>query len=72
MEAGKHYMQLSDAERAFRITKDELEIRPIWHQKSERAQAHILACFVTYAMWKTLGGWMQLSGLGDAPRVLLD
>ena len=35
-------------------------------------QAHILVCFVTYAMWKTLGGWMQLSGLGDASRVLLD
>jgi transposase len=68
----QQYIQLVDAEWAFRITKDELELRPIWHQNKERVQAHILVCFIAYAMWKTLGGWMKSSGLGDAPRELLE
>lgn len=68
----QQYIQLVDAEWAFRITKDELELRPIWHQNSERVQAHILVCFIAYAMWKTLGGWMKNSGLGDSPRELLE
>jgi transposase len=67
----KRYIQLTEAEWAFRITKDELEIRPIWHQKEDRVKAHILVCFLAYAMWKTLAGWMAAAGLGDAPRTLL-
>jgi transposase len=68
----KRYIQLTEAEWAFRIHKDELAIRPIWHHKAERVQAHILVCFLAYVLWKTLAQWMQRSGLGDAPRPLLD
>jgi hypothetical protein len=68
----QQYIQLVDAEWAFRITKDELELRPIWHQNQDRVQGHILVCFIAYAMWKTLGGWMKASGLGDSPRELLE
>jgi hypothetical protein len=68
----KRYIQLTDAEWAFRIHKDELGIRPIWHQKPERVQAHILVCFLAYVLWKTLAQWMQRSGLGDAPRTLIE
>jgi transposase len=68
----KRYIQLTEAEWAFRITKDELGLRPIWHQKEDRVQAHILVCFLAYALWKTLAGWMQNAGLGDAPRTLLE
>jgi transposase len=68
----KHYIQLTDAEWAFRITKDELVLRPIWHQKEDRVKAHILVCFLAYVLWKSLGGWMRKSGLGDAPRSLLN
>jgi transposase len=67
----KRYIQLIEAEWAFRITKDELEIRPIWHHKADRVKAHILICFLAYAMWKTLAGWMRGAGLGDAPRTLI-
>jgi len=67
----KRYIQLTEAEWAFRIAKDELVIRPIWHQKPERVKAHILVCFLAYVLWKTLGQWMHRSGLGDAPRTLL-
>jgi transposase len=68
----KRYIQLTEAEWAFRIHKDELAIRPIWHHKAERVQAHILVCFLAYVLWKTLAQWMRGSGLGDAPRTLLD
>jgi len=49
------YMQLTEAEAAFRIHKSDLRIRPIWHQKQERVEAHILVCFLAYVLWKTLG-----------------
>jgi transposase len=67
----KRYIQLVEAEWAFRITKDELEIRPVFHQKQERVKAHILVCFLAYVLWKTLASWMQRAGLGEAPRTLV-
>lgn len=68
----RRYIQLTEAEWAFRIAKDELAIRPIWHHKEDRVKAHILICFLAYVMWKTLAGWMQKAGLGDAPRSLIE
>ena len=68
----KRYIQLTEAEWAFRITKDELEIRPIWHRHEERVKAHILVCFLAYVLWKALAQWMKGSGLGDAPRTLME
>lgn len=68
----KRYIQLTDAEWAFRISKDELRVRPIWHQLERRVQAHILVCFLAYVLWKTLAQWMKRGGLGDAPRTLVD
>lgn len=68
----KRYIQLTEAEWAFRISKDELEIRPIWHHTEPRVLAHILVCFLAYVLWKTLAGWMHRAGLGDAPRTLLE
>jgi hypothetical protein len=46
-------------------------MRPIWHHKEERIKAHILVCFLAYAMWKTLQQWQSRAGLGDAPRTIL-
>jgi hypothetical protein len=68
----KRYIQLTEAEWAFRITKDELAIRPVWHHGADRVKAHILVCFLAYAMWKTLAQWMRGGGLGDAPRPLVE
>jgi transposase len=68
----KRYIQLTEAEWAFRIHKDELEIRPIWHHKDRRVEAHILVCFLAYVLWKALAQWMRGSGLGDAPRTLIE
>ena len=63
----KAYIQLTEAEDAFRIHKSDLSIRPIWHQKEERVRAHILVCFLAYVLWKTLEGFCRQGGLGDAP-----
>lgn len=48
------YSQLTTVERAFRILKSELLMRPIWHQYSGRTQAHVFVCVLAYALWKTL------------------
>jgi transposase len=70
-ELWRTYIQLTEAEAAFRIHKSELAIRPIWHQKAERIKAHILVCFLGYALWKTLQQWQSRAGLGDSPRTIL-
>jgi transposase len=71
-ELWRTYVQLTEAEAAFRIHKSDLSIRPIWHQKAERVQAHILVCFLAYVLWKTLEQWQRRAGLGNSPRTILE
>jgi len=71
-ELWKTYIQLTEAEAAFRIHKSQLSIRPIWHQRADRVQAHILVCFLAYVLWKTLEQWQSRAGLGNSPRTLLE
>jgi len=66
------YMQLTQAEAAFRIHKSELSIRPVWHWKERRVRSHILVCFLAYVLWKTLEQWQSKAGLGNSPRTLLE
>ncbi|MFN9459266.1 MAG: hypothetical protein ACK6D7_18085, partial [Acidobacteriota bacterium] len=47
-ELWRAYIQLTEAEAAFRIQKSDLQLRPVWHQKRERVEAHILVCFLSY------------------------
>jgi len=65
------YIQLTDAEAAFRTFKSDLVLRPIYHQVEPRVHAHILVAFLAYAMWKTLQLWMERSGLGRGVRTIL-
>jgi hypothetical protein len=65
------YIRLTEVEDAFRIEQSELGMRPIYHQRQDRTQAHILVCFLALAMWRTLQQWMKAAGLGTAPRQLL-
>jgi transposase len=67
----KAYIQLTEAEAAFRIHKSDLSIRPIWHTKEERVLAHIFVCFLAYVLWKTLGQLCDKAGLGSEPRRVL-
>jgi transposase len=71
-ELWQTYIQLHHAEAAFRIHKTDLRIRPIWHQREDRVLAHILVCFLAFAMWKTLEGWQRRAGLGSSPRTILE
>jgi transposase len=67
-ELWRAYIQLTQAEDAFHIQKSDLAIRPVWHQKAERVEAHILVCFLAYVLWKTLEAQCRQAGLGDEPR----
>jgi len=71
-ELWRTYIQLTEAEAAFRIQKSDLAIRPIWHQREDRVQAHIFVCFLAYVLWKTLEQWQQRAGLGHSPRTILE
>jgi transposase len=66
------YIQLTQAEAAFRIQKDQLNLRPIWHQREDRVQAHILVCFLAFVLWKSLEMWQSCAGLGNSPRIILE
>jgi transposase len=48
------YMQLIVVERAFRVLKSDLLLRPIWHHYSGRTRAHVMVCVLAYTLWKTL------------------
>jgi transposase len=65
------YVQLTEAEAAFRALKSELAIRPIWHQKASRVQAHILVAFLGYALWVTLKHTLKRAGSPMSPQQAL-
>jgi hypothetical protein len=50
-------------EKAFRVLKSELLLRPIWHHYSGRTQAHIFVCVLAYTLWKTLDHLAKQAGL---------
>jgi transposase len=71
-ELWRAYMQLTDAEDAFRMHKTDLGIRPICHQLERRVDAHILVCFLAYVVRKALEQRCRAAGLGDEARRVLD
>jgi transposase len=66
------YIQLTEVEDSFRTMKHDMGMRPVFHQKQNRTQAHVLVCFLSLALWRTLQQWMRASGLGTAPRKLIE
>jgi transposase len=71
-ELWQAYIQLTEAEAAFRIHKESLQLRPVWHQTAERVEAHILVCFLAYVLRKTLDGWCRQAGLGSSVTTVLE
>jgi hypothetical protein len=57
------YIQLTVVERAFRVLKSDLLLRPIWHHYSGGTRAHIFVCVLAYALWKTLDHIAKRAGL---------
>lgn len=62
------YIQLTEVEDAFRTSKADLGLRPVFHQKQERVAAHILVCFLALAMWRVLELWLKARAMGDTAR----
>ena len=67
----RYYIHLTQAEECFRISKSDLNLRPVFHQKEQRVEAHILVCFLTLSLWRALEMWMRGKGLGNCARQLL-
>jgi hypothetical protein len=62
-ELWQTYMQLTVVEKAFRVLKSELLLRPLWHHYSGRVQAHVFICVLAYTLWKTLDYLLKRAGL---------
>jgi hypothetical protein len=71
-ELWKKYIQLTEAEAAFRALKSELSIRPLFHQREPRVKAHILVAFLGYALWVTLKHLLRRNHSGLSPAQALD
>jgi transposase len=66
------YIHLTEVEDAFRVGKSDLGLRPVYHQREDRVQAHIMVCFLALAMWRCLEMWLGSKGLGDCARQVLE
>lgn len=64
----ENYQHLWHIEKAFRISKTDLRIRPIYHYKKQRIQAHICIAFVAYTIWKELERLLHLQQLEMSPK----
>jgi transposase len=66
------YMQLTEAEAAFRTLKSEIKLRPIWHWVELRVQAHVMVAFLGYCLWVYVKKNCQRIAPGLTPWALLD
>jgi transposase len=68
----KFYIQLVEVEAAFKNLKDDLQLRPIFHQLEHRIEAHILVAFLAYCLHVTLRAKLKPLAPGLTPRAVLD
>src|SRR5246127_4938433 len=68
----QHYVQLTEIEAVFRALKSDLAIRPIYHQKDSRIEAHIFVSFLAYCLYVTLGQRLRVLAPGLTPRAVLE
>lgn len=71
-ELWKQYIVLTEIEQAFKEIKQDLSIRPIYHQKDERIEAHIFVSFLAYCLQVTLKQRARVKAPGLTPRAILD
>ncbi len=70
-EMWKAYINLTEVEEAFRIEKQDLGLRPVWHHGQDRVQAHIFVCFLSLCLQKTFELMLSRMGLGNSARKVL-
>jgi transposase len=68
----EYYLQLVEIEAAFKNLKDDLQLRPIFHSKQERIEAHIFVAFLAYCLQITLKGNLRKIAPGLTPRAVLE
>ena len=68
----EHYQNQYDVEKAFRISKTDLKIRPIYHRLETRIKAHILISFISYAVYKEFERKIKLSNLDIKFKLTFD
>jgi len=66
------YIQLVEIEAAFKNLKDDLALRPIFHQLEHRIEAHIFVAFMAYCLHVTLRARLRPLAPGLTPRAVLD
>jgi hypothetical protein len=66
------YLQLVTVEEAFKNLKGDLAVRPIFHQKEKRVEAHIFVSFLAYCLHITLGQRLRTLAPGLTPRSVLE
>jgi transposase len=66
------YIQLVEVEAAFKTLKDDLQLRPIYHQLEQRIEAHIFVAFLAYCLHVTLRARLRPLAPGLTPRAVLD
>ena len=67
----QYYIQLTEIEQAFKELKGDLSIRPIYHQKDSRIEAHIFVAFMAYCLQVTLKQRLRALAPGLTPRAVL-
>ena len=71
-ELWKQYIVLTEIEQAFKEIKQDLSIRPVYHQKDERIEAHIFVSFLAYCLQVTLKQRAKAKAHGLTPRAILE
>jgi hypothetical protein len=71
-ELWRFYIQLVEVEAAFKTLKDELQLRPIYHQCEPRIEAHIFVAFLAYCLHVTLRARLKPLAPGLTVRAALD
>ena len=68
----RYYLQLTEVEQAFKELKHDLAIRPIFHQREDRIEAHIFVAFIAYCLHVTLKNLARPCAPGLTPRAILE
>jgi transposase len=66
------YIQLTNIEAAFRSLKSDLGLRPIYHRRQDRVEAHIFVAFLAYCLQITLKNKLAIHAPGLSPTAVLD
>ena len=62
------YKDLSNVEQDFKVSKDDLDLRPIWHRLEDRVRAHVLICMLAcYLAWHLRKAWAPLTYTDEHP-----